>query len=286
MTTSSIASPGREDPIQKRYYDQAEVAETASAVLFYVSAVLSFMLLIVDKTHATFNSIAITLFVLAALGQTLLGVITRHYLLSRAETARRQDFLSNAFGFNLTHERTVGYYNNSETEPFARMALLTLENLHFTRNILRRMAPAARAKVGIYGVAWIAFVVWRATPIDWIVTAAQVVLAEDILARWVRLERALSRADDLYDRTYQLFQSQAAPDKIRAYALAAFGEYEASKSSNAILQPTKLFEALNPSLSSEWERIRGGLLASLPVGSLPASRESDVHRLSSPSSSK
>lgn len=284
MTAASPPSPTREDPIRKTYFRQVETAEATSTVVFYAGAVLSFMPLIVDKSHATLNAIAITLFVLAALGQTLLGAITRHYLLPRAETARRKDFVSNAFGFNLTHERTIGYYNNSETEPFKRMALLTLENLHATKNILRKMAPAARAKVALYAMAWVALVVWRRTPIDWVVAAAQVVLAEDIIARWLRLERALSRADDLYEHTYQLFQSQAAPDRIQAYALAAFVEYEASKSSNAILQPTKLFEDLNPSLSSEWERIRSGLVSS-PAVPLPESH-GDARGVASPLSHK
>ena len=43
------------------------------------------------------------------------------------------------------------------------------------------MAPVVRAKAFIYLVIWIAVVVWRETPPDWIVTAAQVLFSEEII---------------------------------------------------------------------------------------------------------
>lgn len=254
--------PTRDDPIRKNYFRPLEIAEAASGWLFYLGALASFAPLLIDQTaHPKMYVGALGIFVLIVVSMFITGIATRLYFFPRAEDARRKEFLSNTFGFDLIHHRTMGYYNNNETEPHKRMGLSVLENLFFTKAILREMAPVVRAKAFIYLVIWIAVVVWRETPPDWIVTAAQVLFSEEIIARWLRLEWARSRAERIYDATYRLFQSSPDPNKLYAYAVDAFGDYETGKALGGILLSQKVFDRLNTTLADEWAAVKQGLPA-------------------------
>jgi hypothetical protein len=121
----------------------------------------------------------------------------------------------------------------------------------FTKAILRKMAPASRAKAFIYLIAWLAILLWRDTPLDWIATAAHVLFSEEIFARWLRLEWARSRSERIYDATHRLFQSNPAEDRRSAYAVDAFGDYETGKALGGILLSQRIFDRLNPTLTAE-----------------------------------
>lgn len=255
----------RDDPIRKNYFRPLEIAESASGWLFYLGALASFAPLLIDQAaHSKLYTGALGIFVLIVVSMFITGIATRLYFFPRAEDARRKEFLSNTFGFDLIHQRTMGYYNNNETDPHKRMGLSVLENLFFTKSILREMAPVVRAKAFIYLVIWIAVVVWRETPLDWIVTAAQVLFSEEIIARWIRLEWARGRAERIYDATYRLFQSNPDPNKLRAYAVDAFGDYETGKALGGILLSQKVFDRLNTTLADEWTVVKQGLPALNP----------------------
>jgi hypothetical protein len=255
----------RDDPIRKNYYRPLEIAEFTYGWLFYLGAVASFAPLLIDQTvHSGLYAVAHGAFVLVVVWMFITGIAIRLYFFPRAEDARRKEFLSNTFGFDLIHQRTTGYYNNNETDPHKRMGLSVLENLFFTKAILREMATPVRAKAFIYLTIWLVVVVWRDTPMDWIATVAQVLFSEEILARWLRLEWARSRAERIYDATHLLFQSNPEPNRLFAYAVDAFGDYETGKVLGGILQSQKIFDRLNPMLTAEWEVVKRGLPALMP----------------------
>jgi len=253
-------TPPRKDPIRTTYFRPLEIIEAVSGWFFYLGAVASLAPLLIDKTtYPKLYSGALGVFVLTVIVIFVTGNATRLYFSPRAEDARRKDFLSNTFGFDLIHQRTTGYYNNQESNIYKRMCLSVLENLFFTKAILREMAPIARAKAFIYLGAWLIVVIWREMPLDWIATAAQVLFGEEILTRWLRLEWSRSRAERIYDATHRLLQSNSDPNRLPAYAVEAFGDYEAGKALGGILLSQKIFDHLNPTLTLEWERVKLGL---------------------------
>lgn len=250
----------RVDPIRKRYYDPLERAEKVSGWLFYIAAITSFLpLMFSEKSYPIGNSVVTAAFVLLVIANFVLGIVIRLYFFPRAEDARRKEFLSNAFNFDLIHQRTIGYYNNDETSPLRRIGMLVMENLFFSKAILGKMAPAVRARAAIYFVLWFGFVIWRATPLDWLVAGAQVLFTEEILTRWIRLEWARNRAEKLYDIVHSLFQVSPTGDKLTAYSLQAFGDYEVGKALGGILLSQRIFDRDNPSLTQEWEKVKNGL---------------------------
>lgn len=143
----NLTVPTREDPIRKNYFRPLEIVELASGWLFYLGALASFAPLLIDQTaHSKLYAGALAIFVLIVVSMFITSIATRLYFFPRAEDARRKEFLSNAFGFDLIHQRTTGYYNNNETDPHKRMGLSVLENLFLRRQFFRRWPPALGPK--------------------------------------------------------------------------------------------------------------------------------------------
>lgn len=146
----------RVDPIRKRYYGPLEQAEKVSGWLFYIAAITSFLPLIFnEKSYPIGNSVLTAAFVLLVIANFVLGIVIRLYFFPRAEDARRKEFISNAFNFDLIHQRTIGYYNNDETNPLRRIGMLVMENLFFPKQSSARwhqrpeLAPSYTSSYGL-----------------------------------------------------------------------------------------------------------------------------------------
>lgn len=262
MANTETTSNSRHDPIRPTYFEPLERAETASGWLFYICAAASFVPLLINKeTNANWYEGTLVAFFLLTLASFVLNNTVRLYLFPRAEDARRGDFISHAFGFSLADARTRGYYNNSETEPLRKFEVATLENLYFTKSILRKMATRERTKFVIYALLWFGVLFSRGTPYDWLAITIQLFFSEEIVARILRFEWARNRVERLYDQMHALLQSHGHSERTPAYALKIFGEYETGKATSGILLSGKIFNQLNDSLSAEWEEVKGDLLA-------------------------
>lgn len=250
----------RHDPIRKKYYGALDIAEKVSNILFLFGALLSFVTLIIDKSkHALIYDIILILFSLSVASLFILGIFLRLYLTPRAEDKRRQDFYSNAFNLSLIHQKTDGYYNNDCIDPIKRVAAQTLENSLFTKNIALKMAQFERIKVITYVFIWLILLYNRRTDLGWILVATQVIFSEQILSKWLRLEWLRIRSENTFEEIYKLFQTKPAIPKFNAHALNAASLYESSKSTAAITLSSKIFDELNPSLSTEWDTIKENL---------------------------
>lgn len=251
------ASP-RSDPIRARYYAALTRAEFWGDCAFWVTAVLSLVVLFVSekdypKVFRTLNvAFAVAVFTVFAI-----GLLTRIYWMPRALHARIQNFFGVAFNAPLTHMQTVGYYNNSQTEPIRRIAAMTMENAFFSKSIALRMLHSERARAAVYVLVYLTALTNRTTEIGLIVGLSQIVFSEQVIVKWIRLEWLRQRCERTYDSLWQLFHS-APPLKavFDAQALTALTGYETAKANAAITFPDKLFDKMNASLSTEWDQIR------------------------------
>src|SRR5438045_1898785 len=117
----------KSDPVGDNYYASVAIADKASDLLFYAGVTLSILVLFVDKgVHPTWHQFLTLLFALDVIGVFFLGLALRLYLSPRAEDKRRLDFFTSALGIKLTHQTSVKYYNNSESEPIRRLAAQVL----------------------------------------------------------------------------------------------------------------------------------------------------------------
>jgi len=248
--------PRRHDPIRERYFKAVELAERGSSALFYVAGILSFAVLLVEKsTRPMVYDCTQIAFIVAVAAMFVVDIGLRLYWSPWAADERRLDLLSNSYRVSLTHEQTTGYYNNNETDPLRRLGVAVLENSHFSRAIA--LAMLRRERIQMAGYIILLFVVWlnRSTDLAFAATAALVVFSEHTLSRWLRLEWLRARCDTTYKGLYAVFQSAPARTKLHPQALQWFAFYETSKSNAAITFSAKVFTELNPQLSKEWEDI-------------------------------
>lgn len=247
----------RSDPIRKNFYDAVELADKVSDWLFYVGAILSFATLFVSREkYPDFYDVLLIAFCVSVAALFVIGLTSRLYLTPRADDKRRQDFFSNAYGVNLIHQKTDGYYNNDLKEPIKRMAAQVMENSLFSKSITLRMAKTERTKIAVYAVLWLFCLLNRRADLGVVVAASQAVFSEQVLAKWIRLEWLRMRCEKTFEDAYSLFQTQPPLREFHAMTLEILSMYETAKSNAAIAFPSGIFDELNPSLSAEWDTIK------------------------------
>lgn len=250
------------DTVSKNYYAPLALMDTIGSWLFWAISFLSIVTLLVDKASYPEASIALQiLFLIAALSFFVHGQIQSFYFFPRAEDARRQEALSNSFSVPLSHEETVGYYNNDQTNPLRRLAANSMESVFFTRAIVRKMLLRQRITTGLYVLAWVAAMAYPSTNLEVIGVAAQAIFSAEIVGRLVRMEWLRMRCEHLFNDFNRLFNGGKGATKpiTQAQIIELFTYYETTKSTAAILLCSKIFDKQNPSLTAEWDRIRARL---------------------------
>ena len=250
----------RSDPIRTNYFDAVQKAEKVTDWLFYLNALLSFCTLLVEqKTHPNVYDVVLLLFSISVVAMFALGMMLRLYLTPRAEDKRRQDFFSSACNVNLIHQQTDGYYNNDFKDPIKRMAAQVLENSLFSKEIALRMARRERVKGAVYALIWFVLLYNRRTDLGWIVAASQAIFSEQILSKLFRLEWLRIRFEKTFDDVFRLFQTKPSVAQFNAHALDALSMYETAKANAGITLSSTIFDDLNPTLSTEWDKVKATL---------------------------
>ena len=87
----------RSDPIRKKYFSRLENVNKISEILFYMSAIMSFIFIFLDRYSwpITYSVLQIS-FVIMIMAFTLIGIFIRLYFTPLANDKRLKDFLSHA----------------------------------------------------------------------------------------------------------------------------------------------------------------------------------------------
>jgi hypothetical protein len=250
----------RSDPIRTSHYESVSRADTFSDWLFYAATALTLVFPFVERaTHPILFDWVQYLFAVAVVLLFGIGLVSRLYLVPRAENMRRKDFFSSAMGVPLTHQKTDGYYNNDLTDPSRRMAAQVLENSHFSKSIILCMLWVERTKISVYIVVWLLCVIYRGTDLGWIVAATQVIFGEQLLSKYLRMEWLRDKCEDTYKDVFSLFQAGTNESHFKAAVLEAVTSYESAKANAGIVLSSKVFNKLNGKLSIEWSEIKATL---------------------------
>jgi hypothetical protein len=258
--------PQRNDPVD-RYYKAVQVCEIASSILFWIAAILSIVVLFIEKAmYPVLYEIAQIVFALVVIALFELGLALRLYWSPMAEDQRRISLISDSFDTGLTPEKTAGFFNNAETEPLRRLGLSLMENCFFTRAVALEMLKKERAIVAAYAALFLFAVFVRSTDLAVIPIAAQALFSEQLISRWLRLEWLSHRCGAIYTRLYDLFHAPPAARIRNARILDAFAAYETSKGNAGIALSSPIFFKLNPRLSEEWKKVLAALKQAQPGG--------------------
>jgi hypothetical protein len=245
------------DPIRINYFDIIEKVDKGASLLFFVGATLSIATIFISEVlnPRVFNWVQVA-FLVTVLGLFVIDLTVKLRLLPRAADARAQDFLSHAYGQNLSTTRTSGYYNNSAPLGLEKVAAQTFENTLFTKEISRYMFNRQISWVVLYALIFSVGIANRETPVTLWCVAAQVLFGEQIFVRFVRLWWLQRRAEQIHEELRRLYLSTSHGVTFDVVAMDAFTRYETSKSTAGVTLSSKTYEKLNPRLSAEWAQLR------------------------------
>lgn len=244
------------DPIRDRYFKVLEQCEKVTDILFFVSAALALAAVFTEPGYPTATNAIQVVFVLTVCLTLALDVLSRFVLAPRGGDARLKDFWAKTYSRPLTTETTVGYYNSNEASMPRRAAAQVMENVLFTKTILshmlQRFLPFAIVSLLVLIAIWVS----RNTPMSVIATGTQIILAEQIFVRGVRMIWLKLRCDGLFEDLQKLFMAQHSDEIFAALAFEYITKYETSKALANITLSDGIFEKLNPSLSADWEEMK------------------------------
>lgn len=248
------------DPIRNQYFKNVQITELLLELLFYVNASLSCLILLINQNlYQILFDIALSAFSISVVIMLSLNLLLKLYLIPRAESKRREDFFAHAYDIKISYEKTSGYYNNAAKEPIQKIALQTLENCFFSKNVSGKMLFAERTKFVIYIVLWLFLVHFRQTDLAWIVVATQAIFSEQILSKWLRLEWFYRQCDSTFNRLYRVLQSKQLATQRNSQILEITLSYETAKANASITLSSNYFDKLNKPLSTEWGKIEQNL---------------------------
>lgn len=244
----------RIDNVEK-YYKPIERIEKLDSITFWVSAVLSIVVLHEDKIPwVQLQRIPSILFVVLVIVHLVLSLYLQFYLMPTAERIRRRQLLSDAFGVPLTSERTKNYYNNSLMPSMAKLGANVFENSLFAKTTCTKMVDRERVKVLLYFLTWVIAATWRSTDLGLLVIITQTLFSSEIIEKWLRLEILRHSNESIYNEFYSDFLHNLDFDSPKGIAstLDKFASYESVKAMTRIKQSSSIFKDINPSTSIEW----------------------------------
>ncbi len=246
----------KKDPVSK-YYKNIETAKFFENCLFYASGILSFSLLLLSSENYPYTiKILQVLFPIITIVFVAIWIIIRSYLTTLAQEIRFFDFLSHAYDTPLVATRTKKYYNNKETNIFRRIAVQTLENTFYSKNILACMAYSERIKIGLYFLILAIAITIRQTDLSIISLITQLVFSEQLFSAYIRTEFLKNKIDKLYNEIYSLIASRQKWKTFEVVSLKIICIYEMAKAQNGITFSSKIFKDKSPSLDKEWVKIK------------------------------
>ncbi len=251
----------RIDEVSRYYVTPKKVAQVLTAS-FYLGAVLSLAMPYVNILGVDHAEPALTVaFLVVALTHFTLLQGQSHYWLPRAERQRRLRLLSDGLGANLNHDRTQNYYNNQYSPSIQRLGANVMENALFGAAVTAEMLGKVRLKTGAYAIAWLVAFATRHNELALLVGITQFVFSAGVLANWINLEVLHSRFETCHNELHAIFRSDSTsggPNQV-ASILNVVVSYEVAKSAAGILLDERLFECINPAVTSRWNRIRADL---------------------------
>jgi hypothetical protein len=249
----------RNDPVGRAYYAPMRNAEVATDVLFYLTAVLSLLALLVPASWGPYLVIVQTLFPASTLALFVISTALRLFWAPRAQEKRAADLLANSFGVAITDEISTGFFNNDETDHFRKLNASVMENSFFGTRIVGAMLRFERAQMALYVCGWTIAVLFRSSDLALLTVAAQALWSEQVLSRWLRMEFLRGRLERTYDKARAIATAKLPRAELQAKVIESLTNYEVWKAQAAISQSSRLFHKLNPTLSIEWDKIRSQL---------------------------
>ena len=242
-----------------KYYKPIGIIDKCAKILFWICSIISILIFSLkgDTSNWLQQSSDIG-FIISVLTYSILSNYNSFFLIPSVEKIRRKQLISDALKVPLTPEITKNYYNNELFPSITRLGVCVLENTYFAKKVCKEMLKFERIRVFIYFILWFIVVCIRQVDTGLLIILTQILFSGEVIFYWLRLELLCHKNEVIHESLYNHFLSyKTTIDDVKtAKILDCFVSYECAKSNASIKQSSKIFDKINPQLSSEWESIK------------------------------
>lgn len=242
----------KRDDVQKYYICSSAIQKIVN-YSFIINTMGAFLSLF---TSEILLLICIVVQIIATFINIVLGWFDDNIIFPNAERNRRKVNIDNSFGINTTMDITDGYYNNKLNPSVEKFILNNFESIYFTLNISKKMLfkEGIKALLAIVTLL-IAFNVFAGS--EMLLLVFQVVFSGSYVLGLASLLIYINKIHRLYENFYQsLITENYYSDKTIIRLIGLSAEYEIIKGSHRIKLSSKIFNQLNPVLSSHWDSLQ------------------------------
>lgn len=188
----------------------------------------------------------------------VLSDFMKNHNLRTASVKKREDFIDNSFETSISKEKSINYFTNDRIRSgIYKMGVNSFENVLFTYEISKKMLCGVWVKNVLFAFLFIVFAIlgFSNAIILLIQLSLPILLLQQAIGHTVfvnRVEQVYENFRKLFNELkYLKFDEQKFPIIIHCVM-----EYETALSWANILLSSKVYEKLNPTLSTKWEKIK------------------------------
>lgn len=245
----------------KTDYDLVEKNEQLSLSILFVSVAVSLFAIISEKCNIPFCKTIPAHFFVAA--NSFLAVcyflsdIVSNYLFQSAETKRRKDFFDNSLNTKLAEETSEEYFTNDNiSHGNLKLGVNSFENSFFTMSIAKKMFMPMFGKSVIFFLLFLAVALF--VEHNWLYFILQLALPFTIFQQTFRLYIFRKRVQQVFENFQQIFS--ATQDQYKHQLIMHnVTTYETTLAWACIKLDSKIFNEMNPELSTKWKEIKNRL---------------------------
>jgi len=176
----------------------------------------------------------------------------------QASIQRREDFIDNSFKTTIAEHRSVDYYTNDNiVAGIYKMAVNGFENSLFTYNIANNMTTSLWIKNVVFAILILLFAIfgYNNAFILLIQLSLPILLLQQAIKQTLFVYR-IKRVYENYRRLFNNLRNETDSKLKRPEILLNVLDYETTLTYGAIVLDSKIYNKLNPSLSTKWNQMK------------------------------
>ena len=189
-----------------------------------------------------------------------LEIIVEFVLYPHSEQRRRDDFIDNSFGSNFSPANSIEYYDNEELKQgLYKTASNLFENCFFTYSLnqeltIKRIIVPTIVLISVFVSAFFGF---KNSPIAQ--SILQILFSANVLGLLVKHLILINKLNSIRDNWIVLFQNENFKSETSKYQANIYRNWLAYETLLSRIQPNipqKVFDKMNPILTTEWNKMK------------------------------
>ncbi len=259
MIFQNINNMAQYNPYKGSFEQAKSFSKYAERVLWVstIMLIIAFGIKTYNETWTEYSELISNINCFFIISYAILSFIS-DYIFYNAGIQRREDFIDNSFSTTIAEERSSGYYTNENIAVgIFKMAVNGFENSLFTYNIANKMTVSLWLKNIVIAILILTFAIFGYNSA--FILLIQLTLPILLLQQAVKHTLFVYRIKRVFENYRRLFNSlKNEPDSKfkRPEIILNVLDYETTLTYGAILLDSKIYDDLNPELSTKWNKMK------------------------------